>query len=71
MAGNQLVECHECHELYHQVKMLTIITLKHCLNGPFPFYVKFEKIKNGQKFHNSVKEHPMFSKIVKFGCEML
>ena len=28
-------------------------------NGPFPFY------------HHSLKEHPMFSKIAKFGCEML
>ena len=40
-------------------------------NGPFPFYMKFQKIQNGQKYHHSLKEHPMFSKIAKFGCEML
>ena len=48
--------------------MCIIITL----NGPFPFYMKFEKIQNRQKYHHSLKEHPMFSKIAaKFGCEML
>ena len=40
-------------------------------NGPFPFYMKFEKIQNRQKFHHSLKEHPMLTKIAKFGCEML
>ena len=40
-------------------------------NGPFPFYMKFEKNRNRQKYHHSLKEHPMFSKIAKFGCEML
>ena len=40
-------------------------------NGPFPFYMKFEKIQNRQKYHHSLKDHPMFSKIAKFGCEML
>ena len=40
-------------------------------NGPFPFYMKFEKIQNRPKYHHSLKEHPMFSKITKFGCEML
>ena len=37
----------------------------------FPLYMKFEKIQNRQKYHHSLKEHPMFSKIAKFGCEML
>ena len=36
-----------------------------------PIRQNFEKIQNRQKFHNSLKEHPMFSKIAKFGCEML
>ena len=40
-------------------------------NGPFPYYMKFEKIQNRQKYHHSLKEHPTFSKIAKFGCEML
>ena len=40
-------------------------------NGRFPFYVKFEKIQNRQKYNHGLKEHPMFSKIAKFGCEML
>ena len=40
-------------------------------NGPFPVYMKFEKIQNRQKYHHSLKEHPMFSKIAKFGCEVL
>ena len=39
--------------------------------GPFPFYMKFEKIQNRPKYHHSLKEHPMFSKIAKFGCETL
>ena len=44
---------------------------KRVINGPFPFYMKFEKLQNRQKYHHSLKEHPMFSKIAKFGCEML
>ena len=31
----------------------------------------FEKNRNRQKYHHSLKEHPTFTKIVKFGCEML
>ena len=41
------------------------------LNGPFPFYMKFEKNRNRQKYHHTLKEHPTFTKIAKFGCEML
>ena len=41
------------------------------VNGPFPFCMKFEKIQNRQKYHHSLKERAMFSKIAKFGCEML
>ena len=33
--------------------------------------MKFEKIQNRQKYDHSLKEHPMFSKIAKFGCKML
>ena len=29
------------------------------------------KFKIGKKYHHSLKEHPKFSKIAKFGCEML
>ena len=36
-----------------------------------PIRQNFEKSRNRQKFHHSLKEHPMFSKIAKFGCEML
>ena len=36
-----------------------------------PIRQNFEKNRNRQKFHNSLKEHLMFSKIAKFGCEML
>ena len=36
-----------------------------------PIRQNFEKIQNRKKFHNSLKEHPMFSKIAKFGSEML
>ena len=36
-----------------------------------PIRQNFEKNRNRQKFHNSLKENPMFSKIAKFGCEML
>ena len=36
-----------------------------------PIRQNFEKIRNRQKFHNSLKEHPTFTKIAKFGCEML
>ena len=32
---------------------------------------KIEKNRNRQKYHHSLKEHPTFTKIVKFGCEML
>ena len=36
-----------------------------------PIRQNFEKNRNRQKFHHSLKENPMFSKIAKFGCEML
>ena len=36
-----------------------------------PIRQNFEKNRNRQKYHHSLKEHPMFSKIAKFGCEML
>ena len=42
-----------------------------CLMDLSPIRQNFEKNRNRQKFHNSLKEHPMFSKIAKFGCEML
>ena len=36
-----------------------------------PFRQNFEKSRNRQKYHHSLKEHPTFTKIAKFGCEML
>ena len=36
-----------------------------------PFRQNFEKNRNRQKYHHSLKEHPTFSKIAKFGCKML
>ena len=35
------------------------------------FRQNFEKNRNRQKYHHSLKEHPTFTKIAKFGCEML
>ena len=34
-----------------------------------PFRQNFEKNRNRQKYHHSLKEHPTFTKIAKFGCE--
>ena len=39
--------------------------------GLSPFRQNFEKNRNRQKYHHSLKEHPTFTKIAKFGCEML
>ena len=36
-----------------------------------PIRQNSEKNRNRQKYHHSLKEHPTFSKIAKFGCEML
>ena len=36
-----------------------------------PIRQNFEKNRNRQKYHHSLKEHPTFTKIAKFGCEML
>ena len=36
-----------------------------------PFRQNFEKNRNRQKYHHSLKQHPTFTKIAKFGCEML
>ena len=36
-----------------------------------PFRQNFEKNRNRQKYRHSLKEHPTFTKIAKFGCEML
>ena len=36
-----------------------------------PFRKNFEKNRNGQKYHHSLKEHSTFTKIANFGCEML
>ena len=35
-----------------------------------PFRRNFEKDLNRQKYQHSLKEHPKFTKIAKFGCEM-
>ena len=35
-----------------------------------PFKKNFEKNRNRQKYQHSLKEHPKFTKIAKFGCEM-
>ena len=37
----------------------------------FPFRQNFEKQRNRQKYHHSLKEHPKFTKIAKFGGKML
>ena len=36
-----------------------------------PFRQNYENNRNRQKYHHSLKEHPKFTKIAKFGCEML
>ena len=36
-----------------------------------PFRQNFENNRNRQKYHHSLKVHPTFTKIAKFGCEML
>ena len=36
-----------------------------------PFGQNFEKNRNRQKYQHSLKEHPKFTKIATFGCEML
>ena len=36
-----------------------------------PFRQNFEKYRNRQKYHHILKEHPTFTKIARFGCEML
>ena len=36
-----------------------------------PLRQNFEKSRNRQKYHQCLKEHPTFTKIAKFGCEML
>ena len=36
-----------------------------------PFRQNFEKNRNRQKYHHSLKEHPTFTRIAKFGSEML
>ena len=36
-----------------------------------PFRQNIEKNRNRQKYLHSLKEHPKFTKIAKFGCEML
>ena len=36
-----------------------------------PFRRSFEKIRTRQLFYHSLKDHPMFSKTAKFGCQIL
>ena len=36
-----------------------------------PSRQNFEKNRNRHKYHHTLKEHPTFTKIAKFGCEML
>ena len=36
-----------------------------------PFRQNFEKNRNRQKYHHTLKEHPTFTNIAKFRCEML
>ena len=35
-----------------------------------PFRQSFEKNRNRQKYQHNLKEHPKFTKIAKFGCEI-
>ena len=35
-----------------------------------PFKQNYEENRNRQKYQHSLKEHPKFTKIAKFGCEM-
>ena len=58
-------DCHCC------VKIQYSNTLHMSSMDLSPIRQNFEKNRNRQKFHNSLKENPMFSKIAKFGCEML
>ena len=62
--------------LYSAKTTITIIyTILHCEGmhtmDLSPFRQNFEKNRNRQKYHHSLKEHPTFTKIAKFGCEML
>ena len=47
------------------------ITIKVSSMDLSPIRQNFEKNRNKQKYHHSLKEHPTFTKIAKFGCEML
>ena len=53
------------------VKCMYIIIYINFLMDLSPFRQNFEKNRNRQKYHHSLKEHPTFTKIWKFGCEML
>ena len=46
-------------------------TISRTLMDLSPFRQNFEKNQNRQKNHHSLKEHLTFTKIAKFGCEML
>ena len=54
---------------YARVKVKLVLCL--LLMDLSPIRQNFEKNRNRQKFHHSLKEHPMFTKIAKFGCQML
>ena len=50
-----------------------IATIPSYINGPFPFQTKFWKKSKSAKIspYCTLKEHPTFTKIAKFGCKML
>ena len=55
-----------------KIIILTVILFVHDMTMDLsPFRQNFEKNRNRQKYRHSLKEHPTFTKIAKFGCEML
>ena len=64
--SRQLTDIMDIYQLEQIITEPTRITM-----DLSPIRQNFEKNRNGQKYHHSLKEHPTFTKIVKFGCEML
>ena len=68
---NHFIDEHFCF-LFLTKSIVTLIThVCRLCNGPFPLRQNFEKKINMQKYHHSLNEHPKFTKIAKFGSEML
>ena len=61
-----------CSKFRYSARQVVLRGNEFAVQWTFPLLHEIlRKFKIGKKYHHSLKEHPKFSKIAEFGCEML